>query len=64
MTQQQDLFSVPVEVPEGRVRALAGVMAGFRWPERTSFEALKQKQREAALAAARQALVTLALEAD
>lgn len=49
------------EVSELRVRALAGVLAGFRWPGR-SFEKLTARQQRAALQAARNALVELAGE--
>jgi hypothetical protein len=46
-------------VPDHRVRALAGVLAGFRWPDRGSFDKLTKAQREAALGAARAALERL-----
>jgi len=46
-------------VPEHRVRALAGVMAGFRWPGCGPLEKLKPSRREAALDAARVALEAL-----
>lgn len=58
------LFDSTVEVvptvPEHRVRALAGVVAGFRWPGRGSFEKLTGPQKTEALAAARSALERLA----
>lgn len=53
-----------VAVPEHRVRALANTLAGFRWPGRGSFDALKKGQQEAALAVARTALEMLAQEPD
>lgn len=56
---QLSLDPVP-EPPEHRVRALAGVLAGFRYPERRTFEDLKKGQQEAVLAAARGALRSLA----
>lgn len=53
---QTRLDVLPTEPPEHRVRALAGVLAGFRWPDRGSFEKLTKPQREAALDTARVAL--------
>lgn len=52
------------EIPDHRVRSLAGVLAGFRWPGRESFEKLKKPQQAAALAAARATLVRLAREPE
>ena len=46
-------------VPEHRVRALAGVLAGFQWPDRGSYERLTKWQQEAARTVARIALETL-----
>lgn len=47
-------------VPQHRVEALAGVLAGFRWPGRASFDKLTKKQQEAAYVAASMALEYLA----
>lgn len=44
------------EISQGRVRAIAGVLAGFRWPGRGGFEKLKLDQQNAALRVARRAL--------
>lgn len=63
MTDQLSLAPEP-EVSETRVRVLANTLAGFRWPERGSFERLRKPQQEAAIRAARQALVALAREED
>lgn len=55
------------QVPDHRVRALAGVIAGFRWPAsegRGSFERLKKGQQKLALDIARQALERLAAEGE
>lgn len=46
------------------MRSLAGVLAGFRWPGRGSFEKLRKGQQEAARKAAWTALETLAAEPD
>lgn len=54
----------PAAVSDHRVRGLAGVLAGFRWPNRGGFEKLKKGQQEAALRAARAALEALAAEPD
>lgn len=51
-------------VPDHRVRVLATVLAGFRWPDRGSFEKLKKGQQQAALDAARGALEHLAAEPE
>lgn len=53
----------PVEVPAQRVRALAGILAGFQWPDRGSFEKLTKGQQAAALDAARAALERIAADA-
>lgn len=55
----------PAAVAEHRVRALAGTIAGYRWPGAGSFERLKKPQQAAAaLNAARLALERLAAEPD
>lgn len=59
MTDQLTLDPLP-EIPAHRVRALAGVLAGFRYPGRNSFEDLKKAQQYAVLVAAREALIALA----
>lgn len=65
--QEESLFTEPVVDPGERPytmreRALAGTLAGYRWPELGSFEKAGKKRQEAALAAARTALDTLAAE--
>lgn len=57
----QTLFDTPEQpTPSGhRVRALAGVLAGFAWPERGSFERLTKPQQELATETAREALSRL-----
>jgi len=57
---QAILFGAKPEIPEHRVRALAGVLAGFQWPDRTSFEKLTKPQKRAAMEVAQFALETLA----
>lgn len=56
------------DVPEHRVMALAGVLAGFRWPEHAhkhdGFKKLKKWQKQATLDVARLALETLARQED
>lgn len=47
-------------VPGHRVEALAGVLAGFRWPGRRSFEKLRKDQQTVCLDVARDALERLA----
>lgn len=57
------LFADRPPVPEHRVRALAGVLAGFGWPERGgSFERLPKAQQALALDVARDALARLQTE--
>jgi hypothetical protein len=52
----------PPTVPEHRVRALAGVLAGFQWPDRGSFEKLTKPQQAIAAVVARDALERLERE--
>lgn len=62
---QPDLFAeLEPQVSEHRVDALANVLAGFRWPGRGSFVALKKGQQQAVLEVARGALAALAKEPD
>lgn len=62
---QPDLFGeLEPHVSEHRVEALANVLAGFRWPRRGSFVALKKGQQQAVLDVARGALAALAKEPD
>jgi hypothetical protein len=49
-------------VSRQRVRALAGVLAGFTWPERGTFEQLTKRQKRACLSEARAVLERLQLE--
>jgi hypothetical protein len=58
------LFDEPPVVPEHRIETLARVIAGFRWPDRGSFEKLTKPQQRACLEAARGALERLAAEPD
>lgn len=48
-----------VEPPAHRVRALAGVLAGFAYPGRRSFEKLTIEQKSLTTGAAREALAAL-----
>lgn len=50
--QQQEEEPSPV-----RIRALAGVIGGMRWPGRDSFAGLTKEQQREATAAARDALL-------
>lgn len=52
----------PPTVPEYRVRVLAGIVAGFAWPGRGSFDALPRSLQAAATDAARGALERVAAE--
>jgi hypothetical protein len=56
---QESLFEPYAVVPEHRVEALAGVLAGFGWPERGSFEKLTKGQQRICREAAREALLAL-----
>lgn len=58
------LFDQPPEPPPHRVRALACVIAGMRWPDRGSFEKLKKNQQQACLHAAKTALEHVSIEPD
>lgn len=60
MADDQLALATGQEPPAHRVQALAGVLAGFRYPDRRSFEDLKKGQQKAVLAAARMALQLLA----
>jgi hypothetical protein len=55
------LFEQPV-VPEHRIEVLARVLAGFRWPDRGSFEKLTKPQQRACVETAKAALERLAVE--
>lgn len=58
-TGQESLFASPEPVPEHRVKALAGILAGFRWPDRGSFEKLTKPQQKFCMEVARTALEKL-----
>lgn len=62
--QQLSIDPADAVVPEHRVRILASILAGFRWPNRGSYERLTKPQQRAAMDAARGALEALAREPD
>ena len=51
-------------VPSHRIRVLATVLAGMRWPGRGSYEKLKKEQQQACQEAAKLALDHLANKSD
>jgi hypothetical protein len=59
-----DPEAISPEPSAHRVEALAGLLAGFRWPGRNSFDQLKKSQKAAALDAANEALMRLQSEPD
>jgi hypothetical protein len=64
MTDQLTLEPEQLDVSKHRVRALAGVLAGFRWPERGSFEKLTKRQKEITLNVAADALGAMMREPE
>lgn len=64
MTEQLSIDDAEQPVPTHRVQALAGVLAGFRWPTRGTFERLTKPQKQLALEVAEDALRRLAEAED
>lgn len=58
---QLPLLQEPPEPSAHRVRSLAGVLAGFAWPGRGTFDDLRKPQQRAAIELARRTLRDLHL---